>query len=128
MHNLLVLVLCLTATFGTPIAQAQEKPPNIVFILADDPGFADTSVTAARTIRTPHIDGLATDGLATEAYSASPICSPTRTALVTGRYPQRYEIGLEEPLISSCHDIGLIHYETLSRMLPMSLRVVTIVG
>lgn len=81
--------------------QFQTKP-NIVFILADDLGYADTGVTGARTIATPSIDSIATEGVVMQnGYASSAICSPTRTALLTGRYAQRYAIGLEEPLISS---------------------------
>ena len=83
------------------VAASTSELPNIVFILADDLGYADTGVTGARTIKTPNIDRLAAEGLnMTSAYASSAICSPTRTALLTGNYPHRYAIGLEEPLIT----------------------------
>lgn len=73
--------------------------PNIVFIMADDLGYADLSCTGSHHIRTPAIDSIAADGLQlTQGYSSTPICSPTRTALLTGCYAQRFLVGLEEPL------------------------------
>lgn len=73
--------------------------PNIVFIMADDLGYADLSCTGSHHIRTPAIDSLAADGLQLrQGYSSTPICSPTRTALLTGRYAQRFAVGVEEPL------------------------------
>src|SRR5712672_3903599 len=78
---------------------AQTAKPNIVFILADDLGYADVSSYGARDYTTPNIDRLALEGLRfTQAYSNSANCSPTRTALITGRYQMRLPLGLEEPL------------------------------
>ena len=92
-------------------AGAQSTKPNIVFILADDLGYADVSCYGQRDYTTPNIDRLATEGLRfTQAYSNSPDCSATRTALITGRYQARLPIGLEEPLIPAPltpKDIGL---------------------
>lgn len=73
-------------------------PPNIVFILADDLGYADLSCYG-RNFATPAIDSLARQGaLLTQAYASSPVCSATRVSLMTGRYPQRLRVGLDEPL------------------------------
>ncbi len=73
--------------------------PNIVFILADDLGYADVSCYGRPDIRTPNIDGLAARGVQfLQAYANSAVCSATRTALITGRYQYRLPIGLEEPL------------------------------
>jgi len=64
--------------------------PNIVIFLFDDLGWGDLSSYGNRLIRTPHIDQLAREGVRmTEFYSASPVCTPSRAALLTGRYPQR---------------------------------------
>lgn len=69
---------------------AAAKRPNIVFILADDLGYGDVGCYGAPDIRTPVLDGLATQGVRfTQAYAAAPECSPTRTAFLTGRYLQR---------------------------------------
>jgi len=79
-------------------AAARPAPPNIVFILADDLGYADLSCYG-REFSTPRIDSLAADGaLFTDAYASSPVCSPTRVALITGREPGRLRVGLDEPL------------------------------
>ncbi|QFU91049.1 sulfatase-like hydrolase/transferase [Amycolatopsis sp. YIM 10] len=73
--------------------------PNILVILGDDLGWADLSCYGSLHIRTPHLDGLAEGGVRfTDAYSAAAVCSPTRFALYTGRYPGRLPGGLEEPI------------------------------
>jgi arylsulfatase A-like enzyme len=77
---------------------AAERPPNIVFIMADDLGYADLSCYGRRDYRTPHLDRLAAAGLKlTQAYSNSSVCSATRCGLATGRYQYRLPVGLEEP-------------------------------
>lgn len=66
------------------------RKPNIVFILVDDLGWADTSIYGSRYYQTPHIDALAREGIRfTDAYAACAVCSPTRAAVLTGRYPAR---------------------------------------
>src|SRR4051795_6977775 len=73
--------------------------PNIVFILADDLGYGDLSCYGRPDYKTPVLDRMAREGLKfTDAYAAAPVCTPTRTAFITGRYPHRLRIGLEEPL------------------------------
>src|ERR1700760_3237251 len=73
--------------------------PNIVFIMADDLGYADVSCYGRPDISTPNIDGLAARGVRfLQAYANSAVCSATRTALITGRYQYRLPLGLEEPL------------------------------
>lgn len=67
--------------------------PNIVLIMADDLGYGDIGVFGATDIRTPNIDNLANKGIKfTEFYSSSPVCSPTRFGLLTGRLPRRQGI------------------------------------
>lgn len=74
-------------------ATAPDSPPNIVFIFADDLGYGDLSSFGSTTISTPRIDSLAEDGIRlTDFYSASPVCSPSRASLLTGRYPSRMGI------------------------------------
>ena len=80
--------------------------PNIIFILADDLGYADVSCYGRREYATPAIDRLAAEGVRfTQAYANSAVCSATRTGLITGRYQNRLPIGLEEPLTN--RDVGL---------------------
>jgi len=91
--------------------------PNILLIVADDLGYADLSITGRRDYRTPVIDQLARGGtLLTQAYSSAPVCTPTRVAFMTGRYPARYAAGLYEPLTTQ--SVGLEpRPATLARLL-----------
>lgn len=80
---------------------AAQPRPNLLFILADDLGWGDLSCYGRPDYQTPHLDALARQGTRlTQAYSASPVCTPTRCAFITGRYPARTPVGLEEPLVS----------------------------
>lgn len=73
--------------------------PNILFILADDLGYADLSSYGRRDYETPHLDALAKRGIKlTHGYSNSPVCSATRVSLITGQYQYRYPLGLHEPV------------------------------
>ena len=85
------------------------KRPNVLFILADDLGYGDLSCYGRPDYSTPVLDDFAKQGIKfTSAYAAAPVCTPTRCAYVTGRYPQRLAVGLEEPLKrSSPPDTGL---------------------
>jgi arylsulfatase A-like enzyme len=89
--------------------EAQSAKPNIVFIMADDLGYADVSCYGRQDYSTPNIDRIAAGGMRfLQGYANSAVCSATRTALITGRYQYRLPIGLEEPLSStSTRDIGL---------------------
>jgi len=110
---------------------AQSTKPNIVFILADDLGYADVSCYGQRDYTTPNIDRLANEGLKfTQAYSNSPDCSATRTALITGRYQARLPVGLEEPLSPlSPKEIGLApSHPTLPSLLKKAGYGTTLVG
>lgn len=81
--------------------------PNLILIMADDLGYGDLGFTGRRDYATPAIDRIAREGVTlTQAYAAAPVCTPTRVALHTGRYPARYPVGLLEPLTKQS-DIGL---------------------
>jgi len=85
-----ILAVCCSVLSGTNQGIAQETRPNVVFILADDLGWADVSCYGGDLHETPHIDRLAGQGVRfTDAYSAAPVCTPTRAALMTGKYPAR---------------------------------------
>jgi arylsulfatase A len=77
------------AATAAPLCAAPKKKPNIVFIFFDDLGYGDLGCYGS-SIRTPNIDKLAADGIRfTNLDSADPVCSPSRAALLTGRYPTR---------------------------------------
>jgi arylsulfatase A-like enzyme len=82
----------LSALPATLAAQPRRRP-NFVFLLIDDYGWRDTSYNGSKFYETPNIDRLARSGLIfTNGYSSSPVCSPTRAALMTGRYPARLHL------------------------------------
>jgi len=96
----------LTLTARAQSARAAEARPNIVYIMADDMGYADVSCYGRREYTTTNIDKLAKGGMRfLQAYANSAVCSATRTGLITGRYQYRLAIGLEEPLTN--RDVGL---------------------
>ena len=93
-------------TTATPV-RAQGRP-NVLFILADDLGYGDLSCYGRPDYDTPVLDRLAEQGMKfTSAYAAAPVCTPTRCAFITGRYPQRFEVGLQEPLTAESPPVGL---------------------
>ena len=76
-----------------------RRPPNVVFVLADDLGWRDTSLYGSAFYETPHIEALAARGMTfSQAYAANPLCSPTRASILTGLYPAR--VGITTP---TCH-------------------------
>lgn len=79
--------------FGIPKKIAAGGKPNIITVFIDDMGWSDLSCFGGDVVQTPNIDRLAAEGLRfTQFYVNSPICSPSRTALTTGQYPQRWRI------------------------------------
>ena len=81
------------------LGQAPSRPPNIVFMMADDLGYADVACYGRPDVSTPNIDRLAQKGVRfLQAYANSAVCTATRVGLITGRYQYRVPIGLEEPL------------------------------
>ena len=85
----LTLLLVLGALTAGRVGAA-TPPPNIVLIYADDLGYGDLGSYGHHTIRTPHLDRLAAEGVRfTDFYSPSPLCSPSRAGLMTGRTPFR---------------------------------------
>lgn len=97
--------------------------PNIIIILADDLGYADVGAFGAQGFTTPHLDGLASDGIRfTSFYSAAPICSPSRAALMTGSYPVR--VGVTD-VLQPASSIGLNPQETTIAELVKAQRYAT---
>ncbi len=96
---LLISALMLCVPASVILAAATSARPNVVFILADDLGVNDLSLYGSTFHETPNIDALAKRGMKFgRAYSASPLCSPTRSSILTGLYPAR--TGITAP---SCH-------------------------
>ena len=96
-----------TAMLGLAQTAAKARP-NILFILADDLGYGDLSCYGRPDYQTPVLDKFATEGMKfMSAYAAAAVCTPTRCAYMTGRYPHRLPVGLEEPLTDPSKKIGL---------------------
>lgn len=86
--NLLpVILMGLAVGLLTDLRGAPRARPNIIYILVDDLGFADAGFSGSQMIKTPHLDRLATEGTILDCLYGQPVCSPTRAALLTGRYP-----------------------------------------
>ncbi len=98
-------------------AGGEDRPPNFVIIFTDDQGYADVGVYGATDIRTPHLDRMASQGLRfTRFYDASPVCTPSRAALLTGCYPKR--VGLASGVLWPHGTTGLNPWEvTLAEVL-----------
>jgi arylsulfatase A-like enzyme len=93
---------------GQGQAQTTPQRPNIVFILADDLGYGDLSCYGRPDYTTPVLDKMAAEGMKfTDNYASAPVCTPTRCAYMTGRYPHRLPIGLQEPLGDRNTQIGI---------------------
>ena len=83
-------VLTRGAVFG---AEDSKEKPNILFILADDLGWAQLGCYGSRYYETPNIDKFSREGMRfTDAYAAAPVCSPTRASIATGKYPARLHL------------------------------------
>jgi len=92
-----VLLLLSVPAWARPQA-ADASRPNVVLIMTDDLGWADLGSYGAQDISTPNLDRLAREGVRfTDFYANGPLCTPTRAALMTGRYQQRYGLDLAIP-------------------------------
>ena len=95
----------------------QQRRPNLLYIMSDDLGYGDLGITGRTDYETPVLDALAREGVRlTQAYCAAPVCTPTRVALNTGRYPARTRAGLFEPLTTSPDGL-LPRPKTIGRLL-----------
>jgi arylsulfatase A-like enzyme len=95
----------LLAAFTAVAAQAADRKPNIVHIVADDLGWQDVGFNGCTDIRTPNIDALAKGGAKFTQFYVQNMCTPTRACLMTGRYPYRY--GLQTIVIPTAAGYGL---------------------
>ena len=113
------------ATFAS-LGLAQSRPPNIIIIFADDLGYGDLSCYGS-SISTPNLDRMAKDGVRfTNFYSASPVCSPSRAAMLTGRYPNR--VGVPRVLDPESTDGLALSETTMADMLKSSGYATACVG
>jgi arylsulfatase A-like enzyme len=120
-----------TLAANTVVQAAPARRPNVLFILADDLGYGDLSCYGRPDYQTPVLDHLARQGLMfTSNYAAAPVCTPTRCAYITGRYPQRLLVGLQEPLKSiSPPNAGLPpEHPTIASLLRMNGYDTSLVG
>lgn len=126
-YHLASLSICLF--LGVHAFSAAAKMPNIVFILADDLGAHDVGCYGSTFHKTPHIDSIARRGVKfTQAYAASPLCSPTRSSILAGVYPARSgitspachlpEIQLEKKLSKAVPAMRATNADSITRMKP----------
>ena len=88
-----LVVVCAGLAVAVLGGSSQAKPPNFVIVFIDDMGWGDFACFGNREAHTPHIDAVAAEGIRfRQFYVNSPICSPSRCAILTGQYPQRWRI------------------------------------
>jgi arylsulfatase A-like enzyme len=123
----LFLILAVVApSIAAPATETAALRPNIVFILSDDHGWADVGWHSPE-IKTPHLDRLAAAGAKLEQFYVQPVCSPTRAAFLTGRYPMRH--GLQIGVVRPWAQYGLpLEERTLPQMLKAAGYTTAIVG
>ncbi|MGE3806023.1 MAG: arylsulfatase [Gemmataceae bacterium] len=116
--HLLVVAIAIAACglLPRPCRAAPPARPNIIYLLADDLGWTDVGWHQSE-IKTPHLDKLAAGGAKLEQFYVQPVCSPTRAALMTGRYPMRH--GLQVGVVRPFAQYGLPLEE---RTLPQALK------
>ncbi|MET0637769.1 MAG: sulfatase-like hydrolase/transferase [Chitinophagaceae bacterium] len=100
-----LLFICFSGLLSTEV---RSQRPNIIYIMTDDMGYGDLSGYGRKDYTTPNLDKLASQGIKfLNAYSAGPLCTPTRAAFMTGGYPARTHIGMMEPLTGTGSDSAL---------------------
>jgi len=110
-------LIVLALAWAAPSANAAGAKPNIVHIVADDLGWKDVGFNGCKDIKTPNLDRLAAEGAKFDQFYVQPMCTPTRAALMTGRYPFRY--GLQTAVIPSVSAYGL---DTTEYLMPQCLK------
>ena len=102
----LLPLFALVALTACQAATQDHRPPNVVIFFTDDQGYGDLSSFGSPTIHTPYLDKMAAEGMKlTQFYVASPVCSPSRAALLTGSYPKR--INMHRHVLLPPYDYGL---------------------
>jgi arylsulfatase A-like enzyme len=120
-------VLLATLVLAAHCSVADAPRPNIVFLVADDMGGNDVGFNGGKEIKTPNLDALARAGARFDAFYVQPVCSPTRAALLTGRYPMRH--GLQTGVVRPWAQYGLpLEERTLAQALREAGYTTAIVG
>jgi len=115
--TLLSAALALICAFSSHSIKASDQP-NVILILADDLGYGDVGCYGAPDVRTPHMDRLAAKGVrCTDGYAAFPVCSPSRAALLTGRYPARFGPTYEDYYGGGAPELDPIKHPTIGQMM-----------
>ena len=122
--------LAVAAGVEDVFSQARSEPPNIVYMMADDLGYADVACYGRPDLKTSNVDRIAAKGVRLlQGYANSAVCTATRTALITGRYQYRLRLGLEEPLGAGNLAVGLPpEHPTLPSQLKKAGYSTTLIG
>ena len=106
MRNLVLSCSLFLFVFGALPVSLQAERPNFIIIFTDDQGYGDLSCFGSKTIETPNIDRLAKEGRKFTSFMvASPVCTPSRAALMTGCYPKR--VGMHQHVLFPTSKKGL---------------------
>ncbi|HEY9228145.1 MAG TPA: sulfatase-like hydrolase/transferase [Gemmatimonadaceae bacterium] len=117
----MIRILAASLALGISVAAQAQSPakPNVVLIITDDVGYGDFGSYGARDVKTPNIDRLARQGVRLTDFYAAPQCTPTRAALITGRYQQRVKLERALSTVGSSLEEGLV---ATGRSLPQLLK------
>jgi len=125
-----ILLLMVLSSVGIACRTDADQLPNVVLIYADDLGYADLGSFGSADVKTPHLDRLASQGVRlTKFYVSSPVCCPSRSGLLTGRYPQRNGLhsNIRNDMVNYGHRYSELEYACSAEMsLGLDVREVTI--